>query len=121
PRGFPWHSPTLLPNILPIIIPWIAVVKCGWMWTVRRQYSWFNAGVSDNHGSAWMGRWRRERDSNPRYGYPYTRSPGVRLQPLGHPSMPPCHTATGGGDYSTAAARATRRRRLYAAIGVTAA
>ena len=29
--------------------------------------------------------WRRERDSNPRYGYkPYTRFPGVRLQPLGH-------------------------------------
>ncbi len=30
--------------------------------------------------------WRREWDSNPRYGYPYTRSPGVRLRPLGHPS-----------------------------------
>ncbi len=28
--------------------------------------------------------WRRERDSNPRYGFPYTRVPGVRLQPLGH-------------------------------------
>ncbi|CAH1650976.1 hypothetical protein CHELA1G11_10287 [Hyphomicrobiales bacterium] len=28
--------------------------------------------------------WRRERDSNPRYGCPYTRVPGVRLQPLGH-------------------------------------
>ncbi len=31
-------------------------------------------------------RWRREGDSNPRYGCPYTRVPGVRLQPLGHPS-----------------------------------
>ena len=30
--------------------------------------------------------WRRERDSNPRYGYPHTRFPSVRLQPLGHPS-----------------------------------
>src|ERR1700726_4575254 len=30
--------------------------------------------------------WGRERDSNPRYGFPYTRFPGVRLQPLGHPS-----------------------------------
>jgi site-specific DNA recombinase len=29
-------------------------------------------------------KWRRERDSNPRYGCPYTRVPGVRLQPLGH-------------------------------------
>ena len=32
--------------------------------------------------------WRRERDSNPRYGFPYTHFPGVRLQPLGHPSVP---------------------------------
>src|SRR5688572_2852852 len=30
--------------------------------------------------------WRREWDSNPRYGCPYTRFPSVRLQPLGHPS-----------------------------------
>src|SRR5437870_8965547 len=28
--------------------------------------------------------WRREWDSNPRYGFPYTRFPSVRLQPLGH-------------------------------------
>ena len=28
--------------------------------------------------------WRRERDSNPRYGCPHTRVPGVRLKPLGH-------------------------------------
>ncbi len=27
---------------------------------------------------------RRERDSNPRYGHPYTRFPGVPLQPLEH-------------------------------------
>ncbi len=32
------------------------------------------------------GRWRREWDSNPRYGFPYTRFPSVRLKPLGHPS-----------------------------------
>src|SRR2546423_13311401 len=30
--------------------------------------------------------WRREWDSNPRYGFPYTRFPSGRLQPLGHPS-----------------------------------
>jgi hypothetical protein len=30
--------------------------------------------------------WRRERDSNPRYGYPYTDLANQRLQPLGHPS-----------------------------------
>jgi hypothetical protein len=35
---------------------------------------------------------RREWDSNPRYGCPYTRFPSVRLQPLGHPS-------TGRGEY----------------------
>ena len=36
----------------------------------------------------WLGQyyWRRGRDSNPRYGFPHTHFPGVRLQPLGHPS-----------------------------------
>ena len=34
--------------------------------------------------------WRRERDSNPRYGFPYTHFPGVRLQPLGHLSNRAC-------------------------------
>ena len=29
-------------------------------------------------------RWRREWDSNPRYGLTYTRFPSVRLKPLGH-------------------------------------
>src|SRR5438477_2831084 len=33
--------------------------------------------------------WRREWDSNPRYGFPYTRFPSVRLQPLGHLSHQP--------------------------------
>src|SRR5207237_4435598 len=42
--------------------------------------------------------WRRERDSNPRYGCPYTRSPGVRLQPLGHPSMPVFRGAAEGSE-----------------------
>lgn len=46
-------------------------------------------------GCAGASRWRRERDSNPRYSFPYTRFPGVRLRPLGHPS---------------GAAQATRRR-----------
>ena len=31
--------------------------------------------------------WRRERDSNPRNGFPFTRFPSVRLQPLGHLSV----------------------------------
>ena len=35
--------------------------------------------------------WRRERDSNPRYGFPQTRFPSVRLQPLGHPSGQGAH------------------------------
>ncbi len=30
--------------------------------------------------------WRRRRDSNPRYSFPYTAFPMLRLQPLGHPS-----------------------------------
>src|ERR1700739_1568071 len=32
--------------------------------------------------------WRRGWDSNPRYGFPYTRFPSERLQPLGHLSGP---------------------------------
>ena len=38
--------------------------------------------------------WRRERDSNPRYGFPYTRFPSVRLQPLGHLSSATCDAFT---------------------------
>lgn len=40
-------------------------------------------------GTTWKnkGRWRTERDSNPRYAFTYTRVPGVRLQPLGHLSL----------------------------------
>ena len=34
-----------------------------------------------------MGTWRREWDSNPRYPFGYTRSPGACLQPLGHLSF----------------------------------
>ena len=33
--------------------------------------------------------WRRDRDSNPGYGFPHTRFPSVLLQPLGHLSMCP--------------------------------
>ena len=33
--------------------------------------------------------WRREWDSNPRYGFPHTRFPSVRLKPLGHLSSGP--------------------------------
>src|SRR3569832_69737 len=40
---------------------------------VRRAYLW----------------WRREWDSNPRYGFPHTRFPSVRLKPLGHLSGAP--------------------------------
>jgi hypothetical protein len=32
--------------------------------------------------------WRRGWDSNPRYGFPYTRFPSERLKPLGHLSIP---------------------------------
>jgi hypothetical protein len=33
--------------------------------------------------------WRREWDSNPRYSFPHTRFPSVRLKPLGHLSEGP--------------------------------
>src|ERR1700751_397527 len=41
--------------------------------------------------------WRREWDSNPGYGCPYTRFPSVRLQPLGHPSGETSNIATSPG------------------------
>ena len=36
-----------------------------------------------NGENPFIRRWRRARDSNPRYGSPYTPLAGVRLQPLG--------------------------------------
>ena len=36
-------------------------------------------------------------DSNPRYGFPYTRVPGVRLKPLGHLSLPSRQSGAGAG------------------------
>src|SRR3989338_7942855 len=42
-------------------------------------------GARRKTGRHYCNAWRRERDSNPRYGlWPYTRFPGVHLQPLGH-------------------------------------
>ena len=41
------------------------------------------AAVCKALGISWSGQ-RRERDSNPRYGYPHTRFPSVLLKPLGH-------------------------------------
>ena len=43
--------------------------------------------------------WRRERDSNSWYSFPYTRFPGVLLKPLGHLSIP----LERGGVYQSAA------------------
>src|ERR1700753_1752010 len=39
--------------------------------------------------------WRREWDSNPRYSFPHTRFPSVRLKPLGHLSGGPSLEGTG--------------------------
>src|ERR1700761_7376108 len=41
--------------------------------------------------------WRREWDSNPRYGFPHTRFPSVRLKPLGHLSG--CPLLKGQADF----------------------
>jgi hypothetical protein len=46
-----------------------------------------NFSAAKSSGEFWSRQdWRREWDSNPRYGFPYTRFPSERLQPLGHPS-----------------------------------
>src|ERR1700732_3931565 len=49
--------------------------------------------------------WRREWDSNPRYGFPHTRFPSVRLKPLGHLSGGPSLEGAGGLLQVTAEAR----------------
>ncbi len=55
------------------------------LWVVKwAEPSAFTHGLNPKPGE--QTRWRREGDSNPRYGFPYTHFPGVRLQPLGHPS-----------------------------------
>src|SRR5213082_3624476 len=41
--------------------------------------------------------WRREWDSNPRYSFPHTRFPSVRLKPLGHLSG--CPLLNGAHDF----------------------
>src|SRR5271157_5717242 len=43
-------------------------------------------GLAGNVACSFRASWRRGRDSNPRYGFPHTHFPGVRLRPLGHPS-----------------------------------
>jgi hypothetical protein len=52
--------------------------------------------------------WRREWDSNPRYGFPHTRFPSVRLKPLGHLSV--CLLMTGRDDFCK---RQRSRRRAF--------
>ena len=53
--------------------------------------AWTGTGSLAN--PAGRGPWRREWDSNPRYPFGYTRSPGACLQPLGHLSEGPGPTA----------------------------
>src|SRR3981081_4252996 len=55
--------------------------------------------------------WRREWDSNPRYSFPHTRFPSVRLKPLGHLSGWP--VLTGRDDFCK---RLRRRRRRFPQI-----
>jgi hypothetical protein len=45
----------------------------------------------------YVSRWRREWDSNPRYSFPHTRFPSVRLKPLGHLSR--CLLLKGQDDF----------------------
>ena len=44
------------------------------------------------------GVWRRERDSNPRYGFPYSGFQDHPFQPLTHPSALYCQRVTPGTD-----------------------
>src|SRR5712675_2344570 len=71
--------------------------KNGWTPPIRslELKSEITANTGLNHQlsrpeNRWLrSRWRREWDSNPRYGFPHTRFPSVRLKPLGHLSGGP--------------------------------
>ncbi len=55
-------------------------------------------------------KWRRERDSNPRYGdKPYTHFPGVLLQPLGHLSVSSTRRTSVPGAFCPGATGVRRR------------
>jgi hypothetical protein len=56
-----------------------AIADCGLQGTATSPFSTAKLGGHNRF-------WRRGWDLNPRYSFPYTRSPGVLLQPLGHPS-----------------------------------
>ncbi len=59
-------------------------------WQMKRpQCGRYPNQIEVDNRAAELSAWRREWDSNPRYGFPYTRFPSVRLQPLGHPSGAP--------------------------------
>ena len=62
------------------------------------------------------GKWRTERDSNPRTAFTVTHFPGVRLQPLGHLSTRPGRRPERAGTIATCArpaSRETRERVLF--------
>src|SRR5579871_129968 len=61
--------------------------------------------------------WRRGRDSNPRYGFPYTHFPGVRLRPLGHPSSLRVDAQDEGKALSTAPGTGASKSREFRTAG----
>ena len=67
------------------------------LWPKIRRFSALSADLKKYYISITY-QWRRGWDSNPRYGCPYTRFPGVRLRPLGHPSS----SFRNGADHSKA-------------------
>ena len=61
---------------------------------------------------SWKEKWRTERDSNPRYGCPYTRVPGVRLQPLGPLSVASV-TRLSGAQYTHGAIKCKHLNKFF--------
>ena len=90
-----------------------------WGWIRKTQKTNYKSVIYNDN-------WRRERDSNPRDGYPPTHFPGVRLRPLGHLSAgpgarPACRPQ--GGTHAGACNKRRRRvmqalPRVYCAVGV---
>ena len=66
-KTFDIHNPSELPDVMKIKKISEPIIKARRSREIRR-----------------ISLWRRERDSNPRNSFLFTRFPSVRLQPLGH-------------------------------------
>src|SRR5437879_1122995 len=84
-----WRNPSLLSFATS---SYNATSLCLYRWSrmifLLPQYCSRISAQGEQNFSAVQTTWRRERDSNPRYGFPYSGFQDHPFQPLTHPSKP---------------------------------